>query len=169
MNVDGKSRDAQSPTGGNMNAKLKAIFAVLALGVVTVPVYGDVVTTKTVTTTTYREDAPIYTGPVMEADLEELTLGDFQTIVTNPSQAARQYYEYKNTINDPEHQSAVLYKMKVTRDLTVADFQNSEISLEKAQTRYQAYTTMRAKPGDTYYVYVYHAPLAPLVPVMINQ
>lgn len=163
-----KFKTVSERQGGKMNSSLKVFFGVfaLAMAVAIQPLFADKVTTTTTTTktVTIREDAPIYVGPVVEAELEELTLQDFQQFGTKPPAAFDQYQEYKQEINDPANTEPQLYKMKVTRELTLADFQGSGISPKLAEVRYQAYLSGRpVEVGGTYYVYVYHTPIVRVV------
>lgn len=139
------------------NAKIALML--LFLGIFSVPAFADTVTTTTTTrTVSVRNDAPIYYGPVVEAELEELTLGDFQIIVSNPSQAFDEFREYKKDLKDPSKRH--LYKMKVTRELTIADFQGEGVDPGLAQVRYETYLASKdAQKGDSHYVYVYHTPI----------
>lgn len=141
-----------------MKTSAKLFVVVSMLGILSAPVYADVVTTTTTKTVTVRNEAPIYYGPVVEAELEELTIGDFQVLVSNPSQAFDEFREYKKELNDPNARH--LYKMKVNRVLTLADFQGEGVSPEVAQIRYNTYLDAReAEAGDSSYVYVYHTPV----------
>lgn len=141
-----------------MKTSMKMFLAILMAAGLSVPAYADTVTTTTTKTVTVRNEAPIYYGPVVEAQLEELTLGDFQILVTNPNQAFDEFREYKKDLKDPNVRH--LYKMKVTRKLALTDFQGDGVSPEVAQVRYTAYLDSQdANPGDSYYVYVYHTPV----------
>ncbi|MBI3312612.1 MAG: hypothetical protein HYZ83_00065 [Candidatus Omnitrophica bacterium] len=141
----------------------RVIFAaVLMAPALTLPVYADIVkeTITSVTTITVKDDTPIYTGPVVEAELEKLTLEDFQRLGTKPTIAWDQFRQYQKEGQDPNNMKPRLYKMKVTRDLTLVDFQGAEVNPELAKVRYESYVTAyKARPGEPYYVYLYHAPV----------
>lgn len=152
-----------------MKSIAKIVLAAFTLGVVSLPCYADTMTkTTTTTVTTIRTDAPIYMGPVQEVELQELTLSDFQQIATNPAAAGWLYSDYRRELRQPKPNSTLVpYKMKITdRDLTLADFQGVNVSLELAQARYQEYLRINPIPidgGNVRYVYVYHTPITRLV------
>ncbi len=149
-----------------MKTLTKIIFAAFIAAVVSMPCYADTVTKTTTTiTTTFRSDAPIYTGSVLNvAELEELTLEDFQRFGTKPSAAFDAYQEYQQELKEPRpNPTLVIYKMKVIdRDLTFADFQGPNESLELANARFQEYLRATAFPfngKNARYVYIYHTPV----------
>lgn len=150
-----------------MKSLTKIVLAVFMLGVVSSACYAaDMVTKTTTTVTTARTNAPIYTGPVQEIELLELTLADFEYLANNnPAEASTQYVEYQNQLKNPKpNPDLVLYKMKITdRDLTLANFQGVNVSPELAQARYQEYLRLNPTPVDgrsVRYAYVYHTPVA---------
>ena len=145
-----------------MNLQTKALVLVSALAFFTLPAAADVVQqTTTTTTTTLWNDAPIYTGPVVEAELQELTLGDFQQIGgSKPNIVADYYNDYVKELEKPlPNPTPVLYKVKITRVLTEADFQGNGVSPELAQTRYRNYIATQPIKDEGRFVYVLHTPV----------
>lgn len=144
-----------------MNTSLRTL-AVLSLLIAAggLPAFADTVKTTTTTTTTYTsyfDDGPIYTGTVVEAELQELSRGDFQQKGgTKPSVISDYYTDYQRELDKPlPNPTLVPYKMRITRDLTLADFQGVGISDSLAQTRYNNYVAT-APEIESRYVYVMH-------------
>ena len=112
---------------------------------------------------TLREDAPIYSGPVQEGDLEELTLEDFGAFGVNPEDPQEQYRQYREALKQATPDSQVLYKMRIVdRDLSLSDFFAFNASEKLSQARYDGYLTMNPVTVDgrtIRFVYVYHSPI----------
>ena len=112
---------------------------------------------------TLREDAPVYTGPVQDENLEELTVEDFEEFGTEVDMPAEQYRQYKKGLEQPVPGSLVLYKMKIVdRDLTLNDFLGFNVPEKLSEARYDGYLNMNPVTVDgrtIHYVYVYHSPL----------
>jgi hypothetical protein len=110
-----------------------------------------------------RKDAPIYTGPVDEGDLEELTVDDFESFGIAPEVPWDQYRRYQKILAEPASGIQVPYRMRVVdRDLTQEDFLGFDVSEELAEARYNNYLDMIpvAVDGRTiHYVYVFHSPI----------
>ncbi|MBI3307529.1 MAG: hypothetical protein HYZ84_06980 [Candidatus Omnitrophica bacterium] len=159
----------------NSQLNLKMLFAAVLMAVamtLTLPGYAKEIVrqTETTTTVTVRDDIPLYTGPVVEAELEELGLEDFQRLGSKPPIAQGQFQEYKEEGRDPNSTKPRLYKMKVTHDLALVDFQGADIDPRIAQVRYEGYVTAyKSKPGEPYYVYVYHTPLVRATAIPLAQ
>ena len=99
-----------------MNSKFTTQLIIVLLTVFAVTAHAAVTqttTTKTVTTTRFSDTAPIYAGPVEEAELQELTLADFQRFGTKPVAAWDDFREYQKQGEDPANTEPRLYKMKV--------------------------------------------------------
>ena len=111
-----------------------------------------------------RSDAPIYTGPVEEGDLEELTVEDFELFGDESDMPVEQYRQYKKFLQQPSSGSRVLYKMRIVdRDLALEDFLGVDIPEKLSEARYDGYLNMNPVTVDgrtIHYVYVYHSPLA---------
>jgi len=152
-----------------MNSLTKIVLTAFMAAVVSSPCYADTVTKTTTTVTTIRSDAPIYTGPVQEVELIELTLRDFKRLSGSKPIIARQYYnEYQRELKQPKPNATLVpYKMKIIdRDLVLADFQGVNVSPELAHRRHHEY--LRTNPvqidgQSVRYVYVYHTPVVQLV------
>ena len=111
-----------------------------------------------------RDEAPIYTGPVQEGDLQELTTEDFEDFGIESERPEDQYRRYQKLLEQPESGILVPYKMKIVdQDLAQEDFVGFGVSEDLAETRYQGYLDMVPVTVDgqtIHFVYVYHRPLA---------
>ena len=112
-----------------------------------------------------RDDAPIYTGPVQEGDLEELTADDYEKFGSDADSPEEQYRQYQKVMEHPVSESLVLYKMRVVdRDLALEDFLGFDVPEKLSEARYNEYLSMNPDTVDgrtIHYVYVYHSPLVP--------
>lgn len=110
-----------------------------------------------------REDAPVYSGPVQEGDLEALALDDFEAFGDQAFIPEEQYRKYQKVLADPPAGIQVPYRMKVIdRDMTLEDFFGFNVSEELSNARYESYVSMNPETigGRTiHYAYVYHSPL----------
>jgi hypothetical protein len=114
--------------------------------------------------TILRDDAPIYSGPVEEGDLETLTAEDFAEFSADEFALPEvQYRQYLKALENPAPGSLVLYKMRIVdRDLAPEDFFGFDVPEELAQARYEGYRGMNPVTADghtIHYVYVYHRPV----------
>ena len=122
-----------------MKSFTKMVLAAFVMTALTLPCYADTVTkTTTTTTTTLRTNAPIYYGPVQDRELQELTLADFQWLATKPVTATQLFNDYQRELKQPRpNPTLVPYKLKITdHELTLTDFQGTDVSPELAQSRY---------------------------------
>ena len=112
---------------------------------------------------TLRSDAPIYTGPILEEDLEELTAEDFNEFGSESGIPVDQYRQYQKVLEHPSPGILIPYKMRIIdRDLTLDDFRGFDVSEELSQARYDGYLGMNSVAIDgrtIHYVYVYHSVL----------
>lgn len=110
-----------------------------------------------------QDDAPIYTGPLEEGDLEELTLKDFGAFGVDPQGPEHQYRLYQAALEQPVLGALLPYKLRIVdRDLAMEDFLGVDVPEELAQARYDSYADMipvTVNGRTTHYVYVYHRPL----------
>ena len=111
-----------------------------------------------------RDDAPIYTGPVQEGDLEELTTGDFEAFGPEDILPAEQYRQYQKVLGQSAPGTLVPYKMRIVgREMTLDDFSGFNVTDRLAEARYEAYESIEPDTFEgetTHYVYVYHRILA---------
>jgi len=111
-----------------------------------------------------RDDAPIYTGPLQEGDLRELTVKDYEEFGNEPESPQDQYRQYRKVLEQPAPGMLVPYKMRIVdRDLAADDFYGFGVSQELSEARYNAYLDMIPATVDgrtIHYVYVYHRPLS---------
>jgi len=111
-----------------------------------------------------RDEAPVYTGPVQEGDLQELTTEDFEDFGIESERPEDQYRRYQKVLALAAPGILVPYKMKIIdQDLALEDFIGFGVSQELAEARYQGYldTVPATFDGRTiHFVYVYHRPLA---------
>jgi hypothetical protein len=113
---------------------------------------------------TLTDNAPIYTGPVLEGDLEELTEADFEEFGIEPESPQDQYRQYRKLLEQAPPGLLVPYRMRIVdQDLALDDFIGLNVPEELAEARYDGYLSMIPATVDgrtIHYVYVYHAPLA---------
>ena len=152
-----------------MNKNVEFVKAVIVLAIlmaagVPLTCYADPMTKSAGPGTALRRDAPVYTGPVEEGDLEELTAEDFEEFGTESDTPAEQYRQYQKVLEQPAPGTLVLYKMRVVdRELTLDDFLGFGVPEELSEARYDGYLSMEPVTVDgrtIHYVYVYHSPLA---------
>lgn len=110
-----------------------------------------------------RNNAPIYTGPVQEGDLEELTVDDYEEFGIEPISPSDQYRQYRKTLEEPAPGSRVPYKLRIVdRDLALEDFLGFDVPEALSEARYTEYLGMTPVTADgrtIHYVYVYRSPL----------
>lgn len=110
-----------------------------------------------------RTAAPVYTGPIEEGDLEELTPEDFERFGSESANPVEQYQQYREMLGQPSPGMMVPYRMRIVdRDLTLEDFFGFNVPAEVSQARYDGYLDMNPETADghtIHYVYVYHEPL----------
>ena len=111
-----------------------------------------------------QNDAPVYTGPVQEGDLEELTMRDFQGFGIESERPEDQYRQYQKFLEQPVSGILVPYKMRIVdRDLALEDFLGFDVPEDLSEARYEKYLNMTPVTVDgrtIHYVYIYHSPLA---------
>ena len=138
--------------------KIRGALIILAFGIILRPAFAAD------TDINLRNDAPIYTGPVEEGDLEELTVDDFEDFGFEPAVPSDQYLRYKKILAEPPAGVQVPYKLKfVDKELTQEDFLGFDVPQELAEARYGNYLDMIPVTVDgrtIHYAYVYHSPIA---------
>ena len=110
-----------------------------------------------------QSDAPIYSGPSQDGDLEALTLEDFEAFGVEPEDPQDQYRQYLKVLAEPPAGTLIPYKLRIVdRDLTLDDFSGFNVPEELAQARYDGYLSMGPVTDDghtIHFVYVYHRPI----------
>jgi len=111
-----------------------------------------------------RNDAPVYTGPVQEGDLEALTMQDYEDYGLETERPEDQYRQYQKALGQTAPGTQVPYKLRIIdQDLAQEDFFGFGVPEELAEARYAEYLNMIPATVDghtIHYVYVYHRPLA---------
>ena len=112
-----------------------------------------------------RREAPVYTGPSQEGDMEELTVEDFENFGLEDDAINTSYTGNRwpwGVLGAP-----VPYRLRIVdRDLSLDDFLGDDVPEELAEARYAGYLTMTPATFDgrtIHCVYVYHRPLSPKV------
>ena len=145
-------------------AKVVTFLAVFMTAIGPLACYAKSLPESTNPGITLRTDAPIYTGPVQEGDLEELTVEDYEEFGVEPEVPEDQYRQYLKVLEQPAPGIQVPYKMRIVdRDLAVEDFYGFNVPEELSEARYNEYLSMNPVTVDgrtIHYVFVYHRPLA---------
>ena len=115
-----------------------------------------------------RREAPVYTGPSQEGDMEELTVEDFENFgLEDDASPKDQYLLYRKSLALGVLGAPVPYRLRIVdRDLSLDDFLGDDVPEELAEARYAGYLTMTPATFDgrtIHCVYVYHRPLSPKV------
>jgi hypothetical protein len=143
--------------------KAATFLAILIAAGFMLTCYADPATEGPVPDINLRDDAPIYKGPVEEADLEALTADDYESFGTNQEESWKPYDQYRKVLKDPPPGILLPYRMKIVdRDLTLDDFVGIDVPEDLATARYQSYCDMDPDTVDgrtIHYVFVYHRPL----------